>query len=110
MPMKHFWKPSLFLIIGLLLLSCKEEPESQAQIVFTISDANNISPESVTFDVSVAANTTITDKGICYSSQNNTPTITDFKISSGNGTGNYNVTLTNLIDNTIYYARPYAMF
>jgi len=107
--MKHFWKPSFFLIVGLVLFSCKKEPENQAQILFSISEANNISPNSATFDAFVAANTTIADKGICYSLQNNTPTIADFKISSGNGTGNYNVTLTDLIDNTVYFARPYAI-
>ena len=79
------------------------------QLTFTISEATNISHNSATFNASAAANTTITDRGICYSSQINTPTTENSKVSAGNGVGSFNVILTDLIENTVYYARPYAV-
>jgi uncharacterized protein (TIGR02145 family) len=75
---------------------------------FAISEAYNITFTSAQFDCSVTSNTTVTDKGICYSSQNSTPTTEDPKISKGGGTGNDNVTLTDLTENTTYYVRQYA--
>jgi uncharacterized protein (TIGR02145 family) len=69
----------------------------------------NLSHNSATFHASVATNTTISDNGICYSSQNNIPTMEDIKINFGGGTGSFNVTLPNLIENTVYYVRLYAI-
>jgi len=101
--MKHFWKLGLFLVIGLALLSCNKD-----EVTFALTDATAISHNSATFNASVAANITITDKGICYSSQNSMPTTTNSKISKGSGTSSFTVTLNNLEENTVYYARPYA--
>ena len=82
---------------------------SQDSVTFTISDATNISQNSATFNASVTSNLIVTDKGICYSLQNDTPTTADSKISKGSGTGNYSVTLIGLIEDTSYHVRPYAI-
>ena len=78
-------------------------------VSFTISDASNITRTEATFNASVTSDATVTDKGICYSSTNNTPTTSDSKVSKGSGTGSYTATLTDLTANTLYYARPYAI-
>lgn len=50
----------------------------------------------------------ITERGICYATTEN-PLISNTKISSGSGIGNYTVSLTNLTSNTTYFIRAYAV-
>lgn len=50
---------------------------------------------------------TVTERGIVYSTNPN-PTISDFKIVSGAGTGDFSATLSPLTSRTTYYVRPYA--
>jgi hypothetical protein len=50
----------------------------------------------------------ITERGFCYSIFSN-PTINDIKIIVGSGVGEYDVVLTNLVLNTAYYVRAYAI-
>lgn len=50
------------------------------------------------------------ERGVCYSASSSAPTITDTrKPATGEGTGDYSVTLTGLTENTTYYARAYAI-
>jgi len=86
--------------------SCKPE---EATVTFTISDATDVSSNSATFKIVVTANVTLTENGICYSMQNVTPTMENSKISMGSAIGAFSVTLTDLAENTDYYARPYAI-
>jgi len=87
----------------------RKEPSQDDTIVFTIGDAPNVCYNSATFNASVSANTTITGKGICYSSQNTAPTTENPTVSGGSGTGNYTVRLINLTEDTDYYVRLYAI-
>jgi len=50
----------------------------------------------------------LTAEGICWSSTNQTPTITDSKTTHGLDTLNISGNLTGLAPNTTYYARAYA--
>ncbi|MBR5912549.1 MAG: hypothetical protein IKZ55_11240 [Bacteroidales bacterium] len=50
----------------------------------------------------------VTERGICWSTSHN-PTINGNHASSGTGTGNYTVNMTNLTPNTTYYVRAYAI-
>ena len=49
----------------------------------------------------------VTDKGVCYSTTPQ-PTIANFKISNGVGTGTFTDTLQPLASQTLYYVRAYA--
>lgn len=49
----------------------------------------------------------VTERGVCWS-KNHEPSINDYHLSNGSGTGSYNVELTNLSPNTTYYVRAYA--
>ena len=51
---------------------------------------------------------TITERGVVYGTSPN-PTTSNFKIMSGTGTGSFNVTLSPLASQTVYYARAYAV-
>lgn len=50
----------------------------------------------------------VTSRGVCYSTSHN-PTIADTKTSDGTGTGSYISYIKNLLANTTYYARPFAV-
>ena len=86
--------------------SCKPE---EATVTFTISDATDVSSNSATFKIVVTANVTLTENGICYSMQNAAPTTENSKIYMGSAIGAFSVILTDLTENTDYYARPYAI-
>lgn len=51
---------------------------------------------------------TITSRGVCYSSTVTVPTIADPKTNNGTGTGTFISPLTGLTANTTYYIRAYA--
>ena len=50
----------------------------------------------------------VTERGLCWSTSQN-PTTSGSHASSGTGTGNYTVNMTNLEANTTYYVRAYAI-
>lgn len=50
----------------------------------------------------------VTSRGVCYSISHN-PTTADNKTSDGTGTGSYISYIKNLLPNTTYYARPFAV-
>ena len=82
---------------------------AEALPTVTTYEASNISYTSATLRGSVTNNGggTITDRGICYSTSQN-PTISSSKIAIGSGTGSFSGSITNLSENTTYYARAYA--
>ena len=51
---------------------------------------------------------TVTARGVCWSTSQN-PTVADIHTNDSTGTGVFASNLTNLIPNTIYYVRAYAM-
>jgi hypothetical protein len=58
-------------------------------------------------NVSSDGGMTVTQKGVCYSISSN-PTINDYYVSGGTGTGSFTCSLTGLDENTTYYVRTYA--
>ena len=73
-------------------------------------NAENVSYTTATAKAKVVADggTIVTERGFCYSTSNTNPTLSDNKITVGNGTGNFNYNFTGLSDNTTYYIRSYA--
>lgn len=51
---------------------------------------------------------TISSRGVCYSTTNAQPTISDKKVDSGSGIGTFSASITELTANTTYYVRAYA--
>lgn len=51
---------------------------------------------------------TITERGVCWSTSLN-PTTSDSKATSAGTTGSYNVSITGLTNGTLYHARAYAI-
>jgi M6 family metalloprotease-like protein len=50
----------------------------------------------------------VTSRGICYSTIYPIPTINDARVNSGSGLGEFNLTLSNLLPETDYYIRAFA--
>lgn len=75
----------------------------------TTKAAIDISPVSASSggDVSSDGGSSITERGICYSTSHN-PTISDGKTIDGAGVGSFNSLLTGLKSNTTYFLRAYA--
>ncbi|MDY0078383.1 MAG: hypothetical protein RBR87_14040, partial [Bacteroidales bacterium] len=51
---------------------------------------------------------TVTSRGICYSTSQN-PTTSNFTVTSGSGTGTFTANMSGLEGGTIYYVRAYAV-
>lgn len=76
------------------------------------SAVTNITSTSAKFNgvVTNVGNPNYTERGFCYSSTANQPTINNTKvIVSGTGAGNYYKNMTDLVSGETYYVRAYVM-
>ena len=87
-----------------------EEP-SYSKPTVTTSSATNVTTSSATIGGNVTSDggTTVTERGICYSTSSSTPTTSNSKKTAGSGLGNFTVNLSNLSAGTKYYVRAYAI-
>ncbi len=76
----------------------------------TTTAASNISYESAVSGGNITSDggSLVTNRGVCWSSTNQNPTISDSQISSGTGIGSYISYLNGLNHNTTYYLRAFA--
>lgn len=76
----------------------------------TLTAATNITANSATAGGTVTSDggDLVTARGVCYSSTNATPTITDSKTADGTGTGSFASSLSGLTQGTTYNIRAYA--
>ena len=72
-------------------------------------EVSNITPTTATCggEVTMDGGNAVTARGVCWSTSQN-PTISNSKTVDGTGTGAFNSSLINLIENTTYYVRAYA--
>jgi len=77
------------------------------KVSYTI-DSFGVSTTKCNVDVSSDGGTPVIERGVCWSTSAD-PTIDDNKISSGTGTGSFPVTIADLVKNTVYYIRAYAI-
>jgi len=76
----------------------------QTQAASAITQTQALVAGAVTAD----AGSAVSERGFCYSTQNN-PSITNDTIRAGSGLGTFSGTLRNLTPNTTYYFRSYAV-
>ncbi|MBR5573918.1 MAG: carboxypeptidase regulatory-like domain-containing protein [Paludibacteraceae bacterium] len=88
-----------------------EEEPSYSKPTVTTSSATNVTTSSATIGGNVTSDggTTVTERGVCYSTSSSNPTTSNSKKSSGSGLGNFTVNLSNLSAGTKYYVRAYAI-
>ncbi|MEM6721607.1 MAG: hypothetical protein AAF611_19930 [Bacteroidota bacterium] len=71
---------------------------------------SSVMPNAIDISAEVInqGSTDLTERGICWGISVN-PTINDNTVSSGTGVGSYTGTLTDLVEDTTYYIRAYAV-
>ena len=78
-------------------------PSLTTNAITSITTSSAQSGGNVTND----GNSTVTSKGICWSTSSGPTTLNNFS-NNGGGTGQFTSNLTNLSSNTTYYVRAYA--
>lgn len=94
-----------------LLIGCKitEEPKSVPVVQTNSSNEITLNSAKVFGAVVEEGSSATNERGIVYSPQNPLPSTSDSKIISGFGKGEYSVDLNNLLPNTKYFFRAYAV-
>lgn len=83
--------------------------------IFQLPEINTLSANLLTYNsievnsqVLTSGLSSVSERGIAYSSTNSNPNINDSKIINGNGIGAYTTNINNLNPETKYYIRAYA--
>ncbi|WP_420574541.1 hypothetical protein [Kordia sp.] len=100
-----------YLFMAFILFNCSEDEASLQELAeVQITNVNDVTVDAaqVTSEVITNGGTTITSRGICWSTTQN-PTTNDDTTSNGTGTGVYTSNITNLVPNSTYYIRAYAI-
>lgn len=79
-------------------------PVVETSFVSEITETNAIGGGTVTSN----GGTPVTECGVCWSVETN-PTINDSHVASGSSMGAFSCQITNLVPNTTYYVRAYAI-
>ena len=84
--------------------------EATVPIISSTTAASLITPTTASTGgvITNSGASTITSRGVCYSSTVTVPTIAGPKTTNGSGTGTFTSPLTGLTANTTYYIRAYA--
>jgi len=96
--------------LSVTLNGCKKS-EVKTLPVLSTAHASNITSTSASAGGSITNNggSQITQSGVCYA-VHNPPTLSDSVVSTGStATGSFSVNLTDLVPNTKYYTRAYAI-
>lgn len=100
----------LLLVVSLSVVGCKKEQKEPAKAP-TVSTGAVSAVTTTSFDcegnVTADGGAAVTDRGVCYA-MSSAPTVSNDKVSGGQGTGSFKVSVSNLTPGKIYYARAYA--
>lgn len=103
---------SIIITVIIVPTGCKKEEDKKVKFPTLITKT----PLSITSNSAVVGGfissdggATIIERGVCYSSVNQNPTVSDSLYKDGAGTGNYQSNLSELDTETTYYLRAYAI-
>ena len=111
--MKRYLSGSLtaFLILAIAITGCKknEDPAIDAYII-TTPVLTQVTPTSVKVGSEILIQgSPITSNGVCWSTTNTNPTVTDSKAVLDSLVVSFKGKMTGLVPATKYYARPYVV-
>ncbi|MCF8357557.1 MAG: fibrobacter succinogenes major paralogous domain-containing protein [Prolixibacteraceae bacterium] len=108
---KHLILYFVTITLGLIFLlsACDKEQDDPVLPQVTTAEVIDITDNSAFAGGSVANSGTlaVTQRGVCCNTEEN-PTLADTKLASGNGEGDFSVTIENLLPETEYFVRAYA--
>lgn len=111
---KHIYNLICITIIAIGLVSCKKTPDinntnKKSLPTVITGDAENITLNTASLinSVSVADNSNVSARGVCYDTVTN-PSLDNLFTLNGDGEGEFTSELDNLLEDTHYYARAYA--
>lgn len=104
----RFWICSLAVLFLIQLYSCKKDSEASLAVLTTT--ISKITQSTAIWDgnLSSSGGATITEKGFCWSANQN-PTVADNKAIVKTDSTNFTDTITGLNPNISYYIRSYAI-
>lgn len=97
----------IMMLLCSLLVGCKPEAEIPTVVINEVSDVT-IDSAKVICNVTDDGGADVTLRGVCWNTSEN-PTINDSKTEDGSGTGSFISQLSDLVPNTQYYVRAYAV-
>ena len=98
----------LFVVsIACLLVSCKPDPEKPTVVTFPVTEITETTAKTGG-NVTADGGAEVTSRGVCWSVEQN-PTVENDKTSDGSGVGEYYSNINDLMENTTYYVRAYAI-
>lgn len=95
------------ILLSTLLVGCKPEPELPTVITCEVSEITADSAK-VVCEVTSDGGAEVLSRGVCWSTSQE-PTMNDDKTEDGTGLGLFTSQLQNLMDDTTYYVRAYAV-
>lgn len=103
----------LFCLLPILILGCKSSdivPSSEKAPTVNIKEPQDATYRSIKLvgEVTNEGSSAATERGFVFSTKNISPSVSDSRVQSGFGKGEYYVTLENLPINTKYYVRAYS--
>lgn len=92
------------------LLEKLQQLENQLEFKILTEGVTAVTQNSFTVNgkVQTDGSSTVTQRGFVYSSSNPTPSISDYRVNCGSGTGTYSYTVTGLTPGITYYVRAFA--
>ena len=103
--MKRFY--FAIILSCLIFVGCKPEVEIPTVVTQEIEEIST-NTAKVTYNVVDDGGAEVTSRGVCWSTSNN-PTIDDNKTNDGSGVGTFTSQLQDLLSDTMYYVRAYAV-
>ncbi|WP_420574540.1 hypothetical protein [Kordia sp.] len=101
----------VYLLMIFVLFNCSDDDaptQELAEVQITNVSDVTVDAAQVISEVITNGGTTITSRGICWSTTQN-PTINDDTTNNGTGTGVYTSNITSLVPNSTYYIRAYVI-
>lgn len=102
-------------VLSLVFHACKKNDSITPPNIQTLPKITTLEISSITASTAITGgnitdtgNTSITAKGVCYSSRDTLPDLNNPKTVHNSGSNNFKDTLTHLLRNTTYYVRAYA--
>lgn len=105
-PMRHL---ILFLFTLLIFSACKtEEPQNPPTVLTKVASDVALKNANLNGEVTEEGFSATSDRGFVFSEKNSNPSVSDSKVQSGYGKGEYSIVLDKLSPNTKYYYKAYA--